>query len=137
MFSKKITPMVPALMALMMILSCAKITGTFALKYPTEDSYRRVREAVEIEKNSQVQWVFKLDKVLTNKTPIGVILLKKELVWVDVLVQSVTVGPDNEIVYGTIKDLEEGDYKIMLTDVKKGREIDELEFTIYSDEEFE
>ncbi|HRZ25390.1 MAG TPA: hypothetical protein P5295_01155 [Spirochaetota bacterium] len=127
-----------ALIALSTALSCGRISGTFALKYPMEDSYRRVQGDLEIDKEVPVQWVFKLDKVPSEKTPIGVMLMKKELVWVDVLIQNAVAGPENAVIYGTIRDLDEGSYKIMLTDVRKSSEIAELEFMIYSDDdEFE
>jgi len=60
---------------------------------------------------------------------------KKELVWVDVLTRSVRIDDTSKIVYGTIKDLEPGEYRIILTELENGNKlIDSKDLIIYEKE---
>ncbi|HOO71192.1 MAG TPA: hypothetical protein PK926_05460 [Spirochaetota bacterium] len=135
---KSVVPVKPLFICLLLVfsVSCLKLKGEFALKFAMQDSYRRITAPVQINKNETVQWLYQLDTMPSQKVQIGIILLKKEVIWVDVLVQDDIIGMDVNVVYGTIKDLDEGQYRLVLTDVKKNAEIDSFEFTVYSDDAY-
>lgn len=118
------------------LTSCAKLHGEFGFKYPEDKGYKRNMERHEFDASKEVQWIYQFDSV-GQRASIGVIILKKEIGWIDILTTQDYIDELKLIVYGTIKDLEPGNYKLVLTEITQdgSRQIDEREFYIYSDEE--
>lgn len=111
---------------------CAKINGEFAYKKLIDDKYKRADGVLEFEKNEKINWVY-VFKDLKDIYNINVMLLKKELVWVDIDNRTEKISRSNKIIYGTIENLHDGTYKIIIS--HSGKVIDEKEFTIYSEQE--
>lgn len=108
--------------------SCGKLDGTFAFKKKIDHHYRKMQAQPQFHKNESVQWVYVFKK-FRGKHKIGVILLKKEVVWIDVLSWHDTINQRNKIIYGSIENFEAGEYKILLTE--KDKMFAEQHFTIY------
>jgi hypothetical protein len=126
------------LTAPLLLLSCVRLEGEFALRRPLEDSYRRIHGDVEIQSNTKVDWVFKLNTVPSGNRRIGVFTTKKEIVWVEIQSRFDEVNREKSIIYGTISDLPEGEYRIILTDIMRdNRMIRSFDFRVYSDRDFE
>jgi hypothetical protein len=120
-------------------LSCASKKGEFAFKYVLDDSYRKIHGNKEFSADREVQWAYIYKRVAYRKR-IAVILLKKEIVWVESDVKSDYIDNSKKVIFGTIFNLDEGTYKIILTDISLNKIIDEFEFLIYNDtkdDEFE
>lgn len=113
--------------------SCTAEKGQFAFKYHLDEAYRRIEGDIEFPGNKRIDWIYRFNRSIISSR-IGIIILKKEIVWVEVKSRSIMLANDR-IVYGTIEDLDEGIYKIMLTDVMNEAEIDEVVFNIYNDDE--
>lgn len=120
-------------------LACGSQKGEFAFKFSLDDAFRKIKGNVEFPYGQEVQWAYIYKEIPASKK-VGVILLKKEIVWVEKSVKSDHVDRSKKVIFGTISNLEEGRYKIMLTDILKEKRIDEVEFVIYNDkkdDEFE
>ncbi len=122
---------------LLLALSCGKMKGEFAFKYPEDKGYRINQSRLEFDSTQEVNWIYKFRSAPGGTVKLGVILMKKELGWVDILTTSDYIDPLKSIVYGTLKDLEQGDYKIVIVEVTSdgNSKIDEVELYLYSDEE--
>ncbi|MCX7678397.1 MAG: hypothetical protein N2316_04185 [Spirochaetes bacterium] len=123
-----------ALFAMLIGLRCAKLEGDFGFKAPFDDHYRKVSKVVEIKSDEKREWVF-VFKNVTESFDAGVFIMKKEIVWAEVMHNRQRVSKEQNVVYGTIEDLPEGKYKIVITDGKNV--IAEKEFLIYSDEDIQ
>ncbi len=113
-------------------VGCGKLKGEFAFKSFGEDTYKRVGEVPEFEQSELINWVF-IFKKLTDRHQIGVTLLKKELVWIDINTRSENITLTKKIIYGEIQNFEEGRYRILLS--KEGAVVAEKEFIIFRDED--
>jgi hypothetical protein len=87
---------------------------------------------LEFEKNEKINWVY-IFKDVRGVQNIGVTLLKKEIVWVDISNKAEQISELNKVIYGKLENLSDGNYKIILSQANKV--IDEREFIIYSDTE--
>ena len=116
---------------------CQKLNGKFSFKFPEDRSYRFLHNKFEFSSTEEVDWIYKFNSVLTVRIQIGVIIYKNELGWIDILTLTDYIDPNKNIVYGKLKDLEPGDYKIVLIQTVSGENkiIDEIEIYIYSDED--
>lgn len=101
-----------------LLLSCGRLEGNFAYKKQLDDHYRKMGARPQFHMDDRVKWVYVFEK-FRGSHEIGVILLKKEVVWIDVLSWHETIRPKNNIIYGTIENFEEGEYKIILTENDK------------------
>jgi hypothetical protein len=111
-------------------VSCS-MEGTFGFKKFGQDIYHKLQGSPEFASNEAVDWVFKFRKKYGERT-IGVVYQKKELVWVDVFTTTAKIDNTTMAVYGTIKDLEPGQYQIIITELEKDNKlIDSKEFIIY------
>ena len=121
------------------ILACGKLQGEFAFKTPLDEGYRTKMERLEFPVEEEIQWVYRFKAAPSSKNYFGVVVLKKDLSWVDVLSYSDYVDETKQFLYGTIKNFEPGDYKIVITQRKDDevKIIDQIEFYLYSDEEYE
>jgi hypothetical protein len=116
-------------------LSCLGVKGDFGFKRFGDDTYRRIEGTPEFSSDETVDWVFKLSKKYSDRE-IGIVLQKKELVWVEISTRSQRITEASEALYGTIRDLQPGEYRLVLTLVKKDNElVDSKDFIIYEKEE--
>lgn len=121
---------------LALVISCAKPEGEFAFKLPGDQGYRRVEGLPEFNANDEVGWIYSFASI-RGRLEMGVILLRKELLWVDVLSYSDYADGEKMRLYGTIKGLEPGDYRLMITEITEEEQkvLDEIEFYVFSDDE--
>jgi hypothetical protein len=118
-------------------LSCGGVKGEFGFKRFGDDTYHRLDGAPEFASDEEIAWVFKLAKKYSERD-IGVLIQKKELVWVEVSSRNQHITETDKAVYGTIKDLQPGEYKLVLTLVKDDNSlIDSKDFSVYEREEDE
>jgi hypothetical protein len=111
---------------------CVKQKGDFAFKKFTDDKYRTVDGVPEFEKNEKINWVYAFKEIRSGQNII-VTIFKKELVWVDISSRLENISPANKIIYGTIADLSDGTYKIVLS--SENKVISEREFEIFTEHE--
>ncbi len=118
------------------LLSCGRPEGEFAFKFPEDKGYRKVLNSPEFDSAVEVDWIYTFSSI-RGRVNLGVILLKKELLWVDILAYTDYADSEKRIVYGKIKSLDPGDYRLMITEIKDDEQniIDELYFYIYADRE--
>ena len=121
----------------LLLLSCGKLKGEFAFQNPGEKGYKVNQSRYEFNSSKEVNWIYQFDSVPGSRIKLGVIILKKELGWIDILTTTDYIDPLKSIVYGTLKEYEPGDYKIVLVEPTSegNKTIDEIEVYIYSDEE--
>jgi hypothetical protein len=125
------------LLALVALSFSCGVKGEFGFRKFGDDTYHRIEATPEFASDDAVDWVFKLDKKYKDKD-IGVVLQKKELVWVEVYTRSQHISLADSAIYGTIKDLQPGEYQLVLTLVKDDNSlIDSKGFVIYEKEEEE
>jgi hypothetical protein len=109
---------------------CIKLRGEFAFKKFIDDQYKKMDGPLEFEKSEKINWVY-IFKDVRGVQNIGVTLLKKEIVWVDISNKAEQISGLNKVIYGKLENLSDGNYKIILSQANKV--IDEREFVIYSD----
>jgi hypothetical protein len=125
------------LFSLLLFVSCGKLKGEFAFQTPDDKGYKINQSRFEFDSAKEINWIYKFDSTPGDRITLGVIILKKELGWIDIITTTDYIDPLKNIVYGTLKELEPGDYKIVLIlPTSEGNKIiDEKEVYIYSDEE--
>jgi len=125
------------LILILFLTSCGKLKGEFAFQTPEDKGYKINQTRFEFDSAKVINWIYKFDSFPGNRVKLGVIILKKEIGWIDILTTSDYIDPLKNIVYGTLKEFEPGDYKIVLVEVTSegSKAIDEIEIYIYSDEE--
>ncbi len=125
------------LLPIVLLLSCGKLKGQFAFQTPDDKGYKVNQSRFEYDSAKEINWIYQFDSVPGDRTNIGVIILKKELGWIDILTTSDYIDPLKSIIYGTLKEFEPGDYKIVLVEItpEGNKTIDEIEVYLYSDEE--
>lgn len=125
------------LISCLFFLSCGKLAGKFAFQGEDDKGYKINQSRLEFDSAKETKWVYTFNTTPSGRIHLGVVLLKKELGWVDILTTSDYIDPMKNIVYGTLKDLEPGSYKIVIVEVTidGNKKIDEVEFNLYSDEE--
>ncbi len=117
---------------LLVIISCSKETGTFAFKN-NDDRFTIKDGLCEFNQDERIDWTFCFTKVSQQKK-IGVVILKKEKVWVDIYSFYDSVYKNKPCIYGQIENYEEGTYKILIID--NGNTIAAKEFVIYNKNEY-
>ncbi len=125
------------LILILFLTSCGKLKGEFAFQTPEDKGYKINQTRFEFDSAKVINWIYKFDSFPGDRIKLGVIILKKEIGWIDILTTSDYIDPLKNIVYGTLKEFEPGDYKIVLVEVTSegSKAIDEIEIYIYSDEE--
>ncbi len=121
-------------MSLVFSAGCGGLKGEFAVKRPLADEYRRVTGMPEFSTAGRADWVYVFNNVDEEHT-IGVVLMKKEIVWVDVNVRTERIDAAQKVIYGAIEGLGKGRYRLMMAE--KGKVIGEMEFIVYDDAEDE
>ncbi|MBN2402862.1 MAG: hypothetical protein JXN64_10740 [Spirochaetes bacterium] len=129
---RKIFSIVFAVFFMIISGGCSKPKGEFAFKKFTQDQYKRMHDPLEFEKSERINWVY-IFKDVREVHNIGLGLLKKEIVWVDINSRVEQISEYNNAIYGKIENLSDGVYKIILS--LENKVIDEREFVIYSDSE--
>jgi hypothetical protein len=128
--------LVAAVVAVALSAASCAMEGQFGFKKFGDDAYRRIDGRTEFEANEAVDWVF-LFKKNYGDHQIGIVCQKKELVWADVYSSSSmisTIKKSKPAVYGTIRNLSPGEYRLVITDVKNDNRIIGIkEFVIYED----
>jgi hypothetical protein len=119
-------------LVLFCISGCGRLQGDFAFRNAGDEAYRKIEGVPEFEKSRKVNWVFVFKKV-SNTHGVSAVLLKKELVWVDIESRLETISKNNKTIYGDIENLDEGTYKIMISE--EGEVISEKEFIVFIDED--
>jgi hypothetical protein len=133
-FIKLMTSNIIIILALFMLTSCAKPKGQFAFRYPMDDRFKRIEGIPEFKRDLKVDWCFVFQKDYGSRD-ITVTVMKKEIIWVEVHVISESIDNLKRVIYGSIQDLSEGTYKLLITE--RDEIIAEKEFIIYSDNEGE
>lgn len=122
---------------LLLVLSCGSLKGEFGFKTFLDDTYRKWPDPLEFDSGKEIQWVYQFSADVDRRR-IGVLYQKKEILWVEVETSANRVDSQNPNVFGVIKNLPAGDYKIILIDMDNdNRYIDERAFTVYTDEDVE
>jgi len=123
--------------SLLLLTSCGKLKGEFAFQNPGEKGYKVNQSRFEFDSSKEVNWIYKFDTTPGSQIKLGVIILKKEIGWIDILTTTDYIDPLKNIVYGTLKEFEPGDYKIVIVELTSegNKTIDEIEVYLYSDEE--
>lgn len=119
---------------LLCAFSCGDLKGQLGFKTIHDDTYRQKEGTPEFAADEEVQWVYVFKKKIPENH-IGIVYLKKELVWVEVLTDTARIDKDNRAVYGTIKDLAPGEYQLVFTELKNDNKlIESKDFVIYEKE---
>ena len=114
--------------------ACGTLKGEFGFKTPRDDFYRKWNGRYEFDSSMEVKWVYRFHSI-PSRGRVGVIYLKKEVVWMEIDTTVESIGPERQHVFGTIYNLPEGRYKIVLVNGdEENKVIDTLEFTVYNDE---
>jgi hypothetical protein len=118
------------------LLSCGRPSGEFAFKLPEDKGYKKPAVLPEFNSSDEVNWIYSFSSI-RGHLKAGVILLKKELVWVDVLSYSDYADSEKTILYGKIQGLDPGDYRLMITEILEDEQkvLDEIEFYIFTDDD--
>ncbi len=119
---------------LMLAFGCGGLKGEFGFKRPHEDRYRKIEGTPEFITGETIEWAYSFSAV-KGEHVVGVTLMKKELVWVDIAVKSHTINESKRVIHGALENLDEGHYRIILTE--KGEKIGEKEFLVYGETEEE
>ena len=134
MLPKPITRNIVFILTLYLLIGCGKPEGQFAFRYAMDDRFKRIDGIPEFKRDQKIEWTFVFKRDYGNRD-IGVTVLKKEIIWVEVISRLERIDSSKRIVYGSIEDLSDGTYKLLITE---GDEvIAEKEFIIYSDNEEE
>ena len=111
-----------------------RVKGDFGFKKFGDETYHRIDGTPEFASDEAIDWVFRLSRKYGERD-IGIVLQKKELVWVEISTRSQRITTADRALYGTIKDLQPGEYKLVLTLVKSDNElIDSKNFIVYEKE---
>ncbi len=114
-------------------LNCGGFQGEFAVKGEMDDVYRRIKKKPEFSSDAKINWIYSF-KSVSGYNKIGVVLLKKEIEWVDIYKRSDYIDSEKKIIYGKIERLKPGRYKIVLTDISGNNSlIASLPFMIYAE----
>ncbi|HNU90856.1 MAG TPA: hypothetical protein PKO25_03190 [Spirochaetota bacterium] len=117
-------------LALFFQSGCGGLKGEFALRQPLADEYRRVAGVPEFPADGHVDWVYAFREV-KDVHSIGVILMKREIVWVDVSARTERIDPAQRVIYGAIEGLARGRYRLLIAE--NGKIVDEMEFVVFDD----
>ena len=131
-FIRLMTNSVLTILTVFVLTSCAKPKGQFAFRYPLDDRFKRIEGIPEFKRDLKVDWCFVFQKDY-GRRDITVTVMKKEIIWVEVNVTSERIDNSKRVIYGTIEDLSEGTYKVLISE--RDVIIAEKEFVIYSDTE--
>lgn len=119
-------------LSLLLQAGCGKLKGDFAFKQADSDVYKRIDGTPEFRRSDAIDWVFQFQKV-TSERQVSVVLLKKEIVWVEISAGIEKINKIKKSVYGTVEQFDEGTYKIVIAE--RGSIIDEKEFKVFTEDD--
>ncbi len=125
-------PVICFFIILFFFSGCGALKGEFAFRNPGEEAYRKIEGVPEFESSKKTEWVF-VFKNAGSTRKISVVLLKKELVWVDIDSRLESISEAENIVYGIIENLSQGSYKIVIS--AESDVIAEKEFTVFANDD--
>ncbi len=119
-----------------LLLSCSRPSGEFAFQLPEDYGYKKPADLLEFNSSDEVNWIYSFSSI-SGRLKLGVILLKKELVWVDILSYSDYADSEKSTLYGKIQGLDPGDYRLVITEIVEDEQkvLDEIEFYIFTDDD--
>lgn len=119
---------------LLFLLSCGNLKGEFAIKTLTDQCYRKIDvKNPQFNSSEKIKWVYKLESI-SRKKRIGVMILKKDISWIDISRKSDYVDAEKPAIYGEIYGLPPGHYRIMLTEVlAKNRQVAQFDFSVFTE----
>ena len=120
----------------MLSLSCGKINGEFAFKTEFDDIFRKPIRMPEIDANKKTEWVYSFNSSIALRD-IYVMTMKKEITWIEVAAYKDYAGDDKRTISGIIEGYEPGQYRILLLDSTFNKTIDDIVFTVYSENDLE
>lgn len=120
------------LSGLLIISGCGKLSGEFGFRTFFDQAYKKVRGIPEFKNTERVQWVF-VFKAVKDKRYVGVIVQKKEIVWAEVFKETKLITPERKILYGTIENYPEGEYKILI--LEENKILGQQDFIVYQNDE--
>lgn len=125
------------IISLLIFVSCGKVKGEFAFQTPLDKSYKIRQERLEFNSAEELKWIYKFSGYPGERIKLGVIIMKKELGWVDVISMPDYIDEMKDIVYGSIKGFDPGDYRIIITEIGEDESviIDSCDIYLFSDEE--
>ena len=119
---------------LLLLTGCAHPEGEFAFRWGIDDRFKRVDGIPEFPQQERIDWCFAFKKDYGERD-IGVLVMKKEIVWVDVATHREKINSSKRVIFGSIEEYTEGRYKLIITE--NNEIIGEKEFIVYSDEVWE
>ncbi len=119
---------------IVLLAGCSRPEGEFAFRTDIDNRFKRLNGIPEFPQQEKVGWCFVFKKDYGERD-IGVIVMKKEIVWVDVVQQRERIDSSKRVIFGTIEGYTKGRYKIILTD--NNEIIGEKEFIVYSEDSWE
>ena len=132
MINTKLNKSLIILTILLTLHACGKLKGEFAIKTGMGEKYIRIKKSLEFHKDKAYHWAYTLKKV-SGKHKVGILILKKNIVWVEIIDERDFVSPQKTAITGTIKGLKPGNYKLILTDLDDREIIDTLPFLVYKE----
>ena len=129
---RRALPAIFLIAGVMILPGCGRLSGQFGFRTFFDQAYKKVKGVPEFRSNERVQWVFVFNEI-KNKYSIGVIVQKKEIVWADVIKETKWISPERKIIYGTIENYAEGEYKILI--LEENKIIGVQKFLVYQNDE--
>lgn len=120
------------LAGIMIFPGCSKLSGEFGFRTFFDQAYKKVKGVPEFRSSERVQWVFVFKEVKDTHS-IGIIVQKKEIVWADVVKETKVITPERKIIYGTIENYPEGEYKIII--LEENKILGNQSFLVYQNDE--
>jgi len=118
-----------------LLTSCGGLKGEFALKKFGDEFYRKIDNRLQFDSREKINWIFKFRNI-SGRHRLGVIILKKDISWIDISKKSDYADSEKPVIYGEIAGLPPGKYRILLTDIaKNNRQIAQLDFSVFTEEE--
>ncbi|MFC1669039.1 hypothetical protein ACFL20_01490 [Spirochaetota bacterium] len=135
MVSLKVKIIITVIFCTLISISCGKLEGEFAFKSFHDSMYMKKSDGAEFPAGEKIKWIFKL-KDSSGHRKIGVLIMKKEMIWVEIKTRSDYIDKEKSIIYGTFDGLPSGKFQIILTDVKRNNsKISKFNFTLYTPDE--
>jgi len=119
-------------LAILLFSACGSFNGEFGIKVNNDSNYRKISGVSEFSSGDTVFWIYRLKKGMISRADAGVILMKKELIWVDIYTVSDYFDNEKSLLYGEIAGLDPGEYRLLITEIRNDNAlIAEMPFKIY------
>lgn len=122
------------IVVILLCSACGSFDGEFGIKVNNDNNYRKINGVPEFSSEDTVAWIYRLKKGMISRADAGVILMKKELIWVDIYTVSDYFDNEKRLLYGVITGLDPGEYRLLITESKNDNKlIAEMTFKIYEE----